>query len=238
MPKDYFWIDGQRCDDVGIQLQGPVTFSSAAPKLSTISVPGRNGDLHFYEGSFSNVMGEVSCFVLQKIRANEALNAITKWTLLYPGYHRLEVSDEPEHFREARVISGPENEMRAHILAPFRLSFDCKPQKFLKSGQRAIHLQQSGQVLRNPGFTSLPLLIVHGSGPATLSVGDIVVQFSKDFGGSITLDCETQNAYNGYQNKNSVIDAPIFPNLPSGESSISWEGGITRIDITPRWWTL
>ena len=55
---------------------------------------------------------------------------------------------------------------------------------------------------------------------------------------SLTLDSDTQNAYKGTQNKNNTILAPEFPRLEPGENEISWQGGVEKIEIIPRWWTL
>ena len=54
----------------------------------------------------------------------------------------------------------------------------------------------------------------------------------------LVIDCDTQNAYKGTQNKNTEISAAAFPRLDAGDSEISWTGGITSVEITPRWWTL
>ena len=56
--------------------------------------------------------------------------------------------------------------------------------------------------------------------------------------GAVVLDSDTQNAYLGAVNLNSTISAPEFPTLPAGESAVRWTGGITGVEIIPRWWTL
>lgn len=234
---DYFWIDGKRCDSVGLRLQSLVTFSSPVPKVTSISVAGRNGDLHIYDGSFENITGTAKCFALKENSVNESLNAITRWCLLEPGYHRLSVSSEPEHFRLASVSVGPENEIRMRTLAPFSIKFDCMPQKFLKTGERTITLTKSKEILRNPGFTALPLIKVYGNAAGTLTISSVVVQI-KSISEYVVLDCDTQNAYKGLENKNSTINAPEFPVLRPGDNMISWTGGIAKVEITPRWWTL
>lgn len=53
------------------------------------------------------------------------------------------------------------------------------------------------------------------------------------------LDSEVQNAYDGTTNKNNSISiSGGFPVLEHGESLISYGGGITAVNITPRWWML
>lgn len=235
MLDDYFVFDGVSSCDVGIMLQSFFTFSSPSPRVETQSVPGRNGDLHFYDGSFENREGSVSCFVLKK-NVDRAIDQINRWALRSAGYKRLEVSSEPDCYRMARVSSGPETEIRLRLLAPFSLSFDCMPQKFFKRGENTITLT-TASTLYNDSFPALPKITIYGSGSASINVGGTVVQIT-NIDGNITLDSETQNAYKGTINKNDTISAPKFPVLQPGDNEISWSGGITKVEIIPRWWTL
>lgn len=232
---DYFVFGGVSSRDAGITLRRPVTVSGATPRVETVSVPGRSGDLHFYDGSYENRELRAECFVLQH-QAEKAMTAIVRWLLMAPDYQRLELASEPEHFRMARIVRGPDRELRAGLLAPFALSFDCKPQRFLKSGEQIITLEAPG-TLYNTGFPALPRITVYGSGEGKLSVGDTVVML-KNIDGHVILDAEVQDAYKGNANRNSTISAPAFPVLQTGENCVSWSGGITHVNILPRWWTL
>lgn len=234
---DLFWLDGRCCADYGLRLQGPVTFGSPEPRISTVSIPGRNGDLTFSEGVFSNITGEARCFALQINDVSRALTAIRKWCLLDAGYRRLVVSNEPEVYRLARVSVGPETEIRVRRLAPFSIQFDCQPQRFLFSGELPINLTVSGTVISNPGFPAKPLITLYGSGAGSFSIGSRTVQI-KSLSGSLTLDCELQDAYKGHENHNAEISAPEFPVLEAGENTFSWTGGVIRAEIIPRWWVL
>lgn len=234
---DVFWLDGERSDNFGLRLQEPIKFGASKPKYDTASVPGRNGTLYRFDGSYENITGTARCFALQKDTVQNALYAVSKWCMFQPGYHRLETEEEPEIYRMAVVLSGAETEIRMRALAPFALSFDCKPQRYLKSGELPVTLTQSGTVLYNPGMEALPLIKVYGTGTATLTAGGRTVQI-KSLDGLLTLDSDTQNAYKGTLNKNSTISAPEFPVLPPGESAVAWTGGIQGVEIVPRWWML
>ena len=52
------------------------------------------------------------------------------------------------------------------------------------------------------------------------------------------LNCETHNAYNASGFCNETILSDDFPELPEGKTQIAWTGGITAVEVTPRWWTL
>lgn len=234
---DLFCMDNVCCEDVGLRLQGSLTFSAPQPNVEVTSVPGRNGDLVFFQGSYGNVTGTARCFALRADRVDVVLNAIAKWALFSPGYHRLEVSNEPDVFRLARVSSGPQTEIRMRRLAPFELTFDCKPQKFFLSGEFPVFLEAPGELYNAFGFNALPRITVHGNGPGTLSVEGVTVDI-KALDGFLILDSETQNAYKDTQNKNGDISAGEFPVLRPGKNYIGWTGGIQRVEIIPRWWTL
>lgn len=236
--RDYFWLDRVRCDTYGIRLQGPVTFDGAVPKTETVTVPGRNGDIHYFDGSYENVGGEASCFLLEKADVDAALSAVSRWTLMEPGYHRLETSDEPEFYRMAIVDKGPETEIRMRLLAPFTLSFDCMPQKFLKTGEHTISISKSGAKLRNEWFPANPLITITGTGAGQLVINGRTIDFLSSFSGELTYDADTENAYYQSQNRNSQIKAPEKVVLPHGECTIAWSGGVQSVKITPRWWTL
>ena len=51
-------------------------------------------------------------------------------------------------------------------------------------------------------------------------------------------NCETHNAYNASGFCNETILSDDFPELPEGKTQITWTGGITAVEVIPRWWTL
>lgn len=235
---DYFWYDGVRSDTVGIRLQGPLAFSQATPKMSTVTVPGRNGDLHYWEEAYSNVTGTAKCFALEKKYVDKALGAINRFSLMNPGYHRLETKEEPEYFRMAAVVNGPETEIRMRVLAPFSISFDCMPQKFFKSGETPIKLVKSGSVLFNEGFPSAPKITITGSGAGEIAIDGRTIELKDNFSGELTYDSDTQNAYYMLENRNNQIYAPEQIILPNGRFEVNWSGGVESVIIIPNWWTL
>lgn len=238
MEREYFWLDGVRCDTVGIRLQGPVTFEAPTPKMESVPVPGKNGDLHYYEGAYNNIQGESRCFALEKSYVDKALNAIARYSLLEPGYHRLETTEEPDIYRMAAISSGNETEIRMRHLAPFTITFDCMPQKFFKDGERELKIPKSGYVIYNNGFPARPIITIRGSGKGEIAINGTVLSLLDTFTGAVVYDSETENAYYGSENKNKQIKAPEALILPNGKCEIRWSGGVESVSIIPRWWTL
>lgn len=236
MLNETFYLDGIDARSVGIQLQAPVSFSEAVPVVESQTIPGRNGNIVFYTGSYENRSGSASCFCLQK-DVEKAISSAGRFLIGKKGYRRLETSDDPDHYWMARVENSPRIEQRLRLLSPFEIGFDCKPQRFVKNGENAIVFTANGSLLNQYGQISLPFITLYGHGAGSLTIGDCVVEVNT-LDGTLCLDSETQNAYNDSGNQNMNINAPVFPTLPDGEIQIAFSGGITKVEIVPRWWEL
>ena len=236
MLNETFYLDGIDAQSAGIYLQKPIVFSEAVPNIESKTIPGRNGDLIFETGSYKNRSGSASCFCLQE-DVETAVSSAGRFLMRKKGYRRLETSDDPDHYWMARVENSPQIAMRLRTLAPFEISFDCKPQRFVKSGENAVVSTSNGSISNQYGQTALPLITLYGNGTGTLTIGSCVVEV-KSLDGVLYLDSDTQNAYNDDGNQNMNINAPTFPTLPDGETQIAFSGGIERVEIVPRWWEL
>lgn len=236
MLNETFYIDGIDARSAGIQLQASIEFSEAVPVVESQTIPGRNGDLIWETGSYENRSGSASCFCLQK-DVEKAISSAGRFLMGKKGYRRLETSDDPDHYWMARVENSPQIAMRLRTLAPFEIGFDCKPQRFVKTGENLVLFTSSGSIFNQYGQIALPVIALTGSGAGTLTIGDCVVEV-KSLDGTLYLDSDTQNAYNDNGNQNLNINAPIFPVLADGETRISFSGGIERVEIIPRWWEL
>ena len=82
------------------------------------------------------------------------------------------------------------------------------------------------------------LIRVEYSGEGELHIGAYTVKLYDTAAGELTIDCETMDAYRGDENMNRLISCEKFPVLEAGSNAISWTGGITAVEITPRWWVL
>ena len=232
-----FWA-GKSSDDVNTFVEHYPSQIRPAKKYNKTSVPGKNGDLIFEEGVFENYIQPYDIYIsAEKTKLPGAAKAVAEWLYAPKGYQKLEDSYDPDVFRLA-FFSGPADiENILNIFGRATVEFDCKPQRFLVSGEEATRYFSATTITNPTAFTALPLITVYGSGAGALNIGGTVVNFNS-IDESIELDCETENAYKGVTNLNNTIDAPSFPKLVAGVNEISWSGGIESVRITPRWWTL
>lgn len=232
------WFNGRCSADYGVMVSGQGTFNAPERDVDIEEVPGRNGAVTFDNGRYKNIEVEYQASITRAFRRNA--EAVRAWLLAPIGYCRLEDSYHPELFRLARYTGGIEFEMQAcNHAGEMKLLFDCKPQRFLKTGEQAIVLTEGRTICNPTAFPALPLIRVYGSGAGTLNVGGTVVKlYDLDPAGYLDLDSEIMDAYEGTINRNGQISAPEFPRLTAGDNAVSWSGGIAKIQITPRWWTI
>lgn len=233
---NYFILDNKKSLDYGLYITGSGAFNAPERDVETVEVPGRNGNLIIDRGRFKNVIQSYKAFIHKDFAKNA--EAARAWLLSSTGYRRLEDTYNPDYFRLAR-FSGPQNwNVRALCAGgETELLFDCKPQRFLKSGEHSLY-PSNGATICNPTlFPALPLIAVYGSNYGTVTVNGNPINIM-DLDGHVVIDCELQDAYKGIENKNHTIYLNTFPQLMPGENFIEYSGGITSITLMPRWWTL
>lgn len=233
-----FWA-GKSSDDVHVIVERYPGITLAARKLETQAVPGRNGDLLFAQNAYQNYIQRYEIYVsAERRRLPRAMQDVAAWLCEPSGYQKLEDSYDVDAYRKAYFAGPLDVESVLHRFGRANIEFSCQPQRFLRIGDESIRVV-NGQRLRNPTpFTSLPRITVSGTGAGTLTVGDVTVSINSMPRGAVVFDSDAQNAYYGAYNLNSTISAPEFPTLPAGETVVRWTGGITGVEIIPRWWTL
>lgn len=239
------WLDDVNNHDVGVVLQGPLQVSAPEPEVETVSVPGRNGNLHIYTGSFKNRSGSFGAYLYRKEDVKHALGSVQNWLLGVQGYRRISDGEDIDHYWLGRVVNGAEVAARMNRIAPFTVKLDLKPQHFLASGDEAIELTESGTVYNPTIFASKPLYIVKGSGDVTITVNGQAMQFTGlgtyIYSDTIYFDTDSGAAYTPDATDtaaNSRTNALGNYDLVGGTNEITIEGDVSLLQIIPRWWEL
>lgn len=239
-----FYLNGHSSRNYGIIMTEPPKIVFAEEEVEPISVAGRSGDLVVSLGRYKNATIPYKCALLPEDDQSLREAAVYALKLLRPSsiYMRLENTYHPESYRMARISDQISITSIVEQAGTFTVNFDCKPQRFLKAGEHPITMSAAGSLWNPTGFPALPLITVYGSGAGTLTVGEVTVEI-KSMEDCIIFDSDPQDAYRvaasgALENMNGNINAPDFPVLSAGEIPISWTGGITKVEIIPRWWTL
>ena len=233
---------------IPLVVERPPDYAVAERDYEATHVPGRNGDLLNDNGSFKNVNQpyDIAFGSLEKSHSEMAA-AVSEWLHSASGYASLEDSYDPDHYRMAYYVEEQTLTNVLEHLGRATINFNCMPQRFLKSGDKKVIVEESGFVLLNPTrFVAKPLITVFGEGELYLIVNDSRIKITST--GEITLDSDMREAYTmseeGITPKNDQIewdeddDIHAFPSFVEGRNVISYTGDVTRVEVTPRWWTL
>lgn len=222
--------------DCRIQVAHPPGYAYPERDYTITHIPGRNGDIIQDNGCYKNVERtyEVSFDAPNEDFATYA-NAVSAWLHSTTGYARLEDSYEPDYYRMATYQESNIFENLYNQAGTATIVFECKPQRFLKTGDNIIAIQNSLTIMNPTGFEAYPLFKVTGTS-GVLTVNGNSITFSS-IDGFVMLDCELQDAYKETTNKNSTVSG-TFPVLKPGSNTISWTGGISSVTMKPRWWTI
>lgn len=231
--------NGISSKSLGIEVEHPPDYEMPERDYDTYHVPGRNGDLIMDHGSYRNVERAYEIAIGdQNVLFPELANKIAIWLHSGTGYHRLEDSYEDKYYR---LASYHESANITNILfhaGRATIHFDCKPQRYLKAGERKRTFTSAGKLNNPTRFQSLPIITVKGSGAGVLTVGSYTVSLT-DVLTETTINSEAQDVYKGSENRNPYTTLSAgFPKLEPGNNNISFSGGITSVEVIPKWWTL
>lgn len=240
--NDYFIYDGvssatflARVFPTDSMLKAP------AHKYDMVVVPGRSGKLLFDLASYDNLPREYDVQIVGDSGLAQFV-ALRNYLASRTGYLRLTDSFDPTHYYMAAYTEAFNLTADWHSQKRGRgtIAFDCKPQRFLLSGETVVTITASGTISNPTRFASKPLLKVTTtrSSASVLGVGSTNITIRRQ--GVIYIDCETGRAYNGATPLDTYIslNAIDFPTLEPGSNGISLGTGISTVEITPRWWEI
>ncbi len=235
--RNWFTFGDIISTDYGVYISGTGVYDAPARTFETVSIPGRSGDLILGADRLENIELTYPAFVYTDFK--QSIRNLKSALLAKTGYLRLSDTYYPDEFRLA-YFPGPVTVDPAawHDAGEFDLTFICKPQRWLKSGEETIEFTASGGNITNPTpFPSKPLIRVTGYGE--LYIGSQRIAISSGFT-YIDIDSDVMECYNGTQSAGTkvVFGSADFPELPAGKTGITWSGNISKVAITPRWWWL
>lgn len=208
-----------------------------ARRYTVQKIPGRSGDLLFDEGAYDNYIQSYQVYVNHNnVTWQESMRLAAAW-MAAPGYQELYDSYDPDTFRLAYFVGPADFSNALNQLGRATIQFNCKPWRYLNSGKVVTTFTANGSITNPTDYSSLPLIEVHGSGAGVITVGSYTVTLSDIYDGMI-IDCELLDCYEGANNRNSLLTLTPqyeFPQLLKSANAVTISGGVSSIEITPRW---
>lgn len=256
MNSGTFSFNGHSSGDFGIFLTEEPTFITPERKSTVVKVPGRSGDIVVMEDAWENYEQEINIgFGSNDYNVQDDFYDIANWLNSAKGYARLEVDNEPDVFRLACAVNGAEVTNHLNRIGEATLTFNCRPERFLKefedkkdannrvcgNNNPVFDLSSSKMFNNTTKYPARPLIHIEDQ-PSSFAGGTIRIQSYTGIQYTITLaaggtqtggvviDCETGETfgfYNNNQNFNNKISfgATGIPRLEPRTSTISISSG-------------
>lgn len=243
-------FNGTASDTLGVRIERSPRIIRPRRKSDVVTIPGRNGDIVFMQDAWDNYVQPYDIFfgTGADLSAETAADAVSAWLHSASDYARLEDTFEPDIYRLAYYTEETDIENALTEYGRTTIRFNCRPERFLKSGETATTISSTSGTISNPtGFASRPLIRVNCSGSGTITVanptaGKTYTVSLSSISSYIYLDCDEQNAYrtsgDNQNNKVTITAGGEFPRLWPGSNTISRTGSVTSVVITPRWFRI
>ena len=240
-------FDGINSLDRGIYITGKAVYDAPERVVDLITIPGRNGALAIDQGRFENIeiTYPAGCFAESAEAFREKLADFRNELAARYTYKKLADTYHPDEYRLGLYKSGLEADAGPYNLAAeFDITFNCKPQRFLLAGDQPEEYTASGTIENPTLYDARPYLVVTGAGILTLGQQTLQIAAGSGPDQVIYIDCESQEAWEvvgaGKISRNDYISnaGETFPVLGAGENSVILGTGITKLEITPRWWRI
>lgn len=224
--------------DYGIIVEVEPNYEVAERAYEIISVPGR-GDVAVDLKYYRNVERKYQIAVAEEGGKFTTLAPkMAEWLNGGSGYVRLEDSYYPDQYVMARISSSIDIINVLKQAGRAEITFDRMPKRYLKSGEVKYSITNNQRSIVNPTpYDSSPRLTVYGTGNTTFWVGYTEVEVA-GINGYVTIDCETGEVYKDNIPQNNATFKHEYPVLLPGINNITFNPGITKIEVEPRWWLL
>lgn len=214
----------------GVYITGEAVYNAPGRDVEMVEIPGRNGSFALDKGRFQNieVTYPAGIFADNETDFAEAISDFRNFLCSRRGYVRLTDEYNPNEYRMAIYKSGLEVSPAQLKAGEFTITFDCKPQRWLTSGETAATVANNGTLTNPTLFESSPLLAVEGYGTIgfngyeieieNVELGQIQVSngftFSSGFTKTFTINTTNLNASDNIYpaDNNTVIIAALGSN--------------------------
>ncbi len=142
-----FTFDGENSGTYNTHIVGSGVYNAPVRAIEMVNIPNRNGAFALDQGYFENVelVYEASIVANNESEFTQAISELRNWLCSKKNYCRLEDDYNPDEYRMAVYKSGLEVDAIDADSGKFDIVFDCKPQRYLKSGETPITIGQWGE---------------------------------------------------------------------------------------------
>ncbi len=222
--------------DFGILIEKRPNVPSPKRRVSYISIPGRNSSLRYDEETYEDITLSVECAVIGNIQSK--IDDIKAW-LIGSGESDLIFSFQSDKKYIAQVVNSIDFEVILKITSRFVIIFNCRPFKYSVMNEVINITSGTGTSVLNRGTVkSRPLVKVYCSGNGAFVINNKEVKLIGIEKPYVVIDSELEEAYfveSGILSNANNYMSGEFPVLDVGNNIVTFNGGVSKLEITPNW---
>jgi len=141
-----FTFGGESSADYGVQILGEGVFNAPERAVELVSVPGRNGSIAIDQGYWENIEVTYPAVLIAR-NPEEFATAMANFRNMLcskRGYCRLSDDYHPGEYRMAMFNNDIEVDEKVLRGGEFDITFNCKPQRWLTSGEVPVTIGEWG----------------------------------------------------------------------------------------------
>ena len=220
-----FTFNGISARTYGVYVTDVNVFDSAQRQVEYITIPGRNGQFALDHGRFENVTVVYSCAMGADSDTDfaDAISDFRNALASAKGYKRLEDEMNPNEYRMAVFSAGITAPTLNQRTATFDVEFNCKPQRYLASGETAVSVASGGTISNPTSFDASPLIECGGTG--VIDIDGQTITLTNDPIGKILLA-------NGTRSNGEVWQDFSTTRLAAGDDIYTEQDGTIAFDVS------
>ena len=228
MAEPYFIYNGVDSRTKGVRVISYPPILRANLRATTVTLPGRPGELTQIEGvDIYEPYTRAMSIAVDALHLQAALN----WMR---GSGTLILGNESGYKYNVRLDAQLQVDKQYKGMFSGNLQIRTEPFKRSTTAASDIQVTSSGTTVNNPGnVPAKPRITITGSGACTLTIGGKTLTFASLTTGTV-VDLQNQWIL--------VSGTPVcgaasgeFGAFPTGNSTVSWTGSITKVTIPQDW---
>jgi len=225
MSEPYFIYNNISSIDMGILVNEVPPIIKVNRDINKIVIPGRDGFLTEDLKTYGSTVKTCECTLLDIAMVEQVL----AWL---DGSGEVIFSNQPDRKYKASIINQiPFNRIMRQWYK-FIVIFDCQPFG-LSLDPNVTTLAVPSSIYNWGTYESKPIIKVYGDGAIDLSINDAVIHLA-NVSGYVTIDSDLMDCFKDTTLQNQNMSGN-FPKFKIGLNTISWNGAVSKVEITPNW---
>ena len=195
-------------------------------QVEIIDIEGRSGSLVDRHGAYRSYQRTIEMVNLTE----DKKPLVHKWL---SGRGVLRTSEDPAGFSYVDVIDTIERKYIGERHSFIAVTFLCEPHFYLDAGVLPIEITAQKSLMNIGTDIAEPLIKVYGNGDGQVLINEQVIPLA-GIEQHLTIDTKLQIVHKDGLPAGRKMSGP-FPVLGEGQNLISFAGGITKLELTPRW---